>query len=245
MRPTVITGFAVLAMLLSASSSFAQPRGFISANGGYRATSTDFADSIVITRYVEQGSIDASYLVDKGPQLDIAGGARLWRSLGGGVAVTRFSKSGPAGVIARIPHPFFFNQLRSVEGEAEGLTHEELGVHLQVMAMLPVGQRLSVVVFGGPSLFRITRGLIDDVQYDDQYPYDSATFTAAGTSNTSATKLGFHAGADVGYFFARNVGVGGVIRFSGATMNLDTSDGNTVAVDAGGFQAGAGLRLRF
>ena len=199
----------------------------------------------MITRDVEQEDIVASYLVEKGPQLDIAGGARLWRSLGGGVAVTRFSKSGPAGVIARIPHPFFFNQLRSVEGEAEGLTHEELGVHLQVMAMLPVGQRLSVVVFGGPSLFRITRGLIDDVQYDDRYPYDSATFTAAGTSDTSATKLGFHAGADVGYFFARNVGVGGVIRFSGATMNLDTSDGNTVAVDAGGLQGGAGLRLRF
>jgi hypothetical protein len=244
-RSTLITAFAVLAIVLSPSTSFAQPRGFISVNGGFRATSSDFADSIVITRYVEQGSIDSSYFVDRGPQLDIAGGARLWRSLGGGVGVTRFSRSGPASVIARIPHPFFFNQLRQIEGEAEGLTHKELGVHLQVMAMLPVGQRLSVVVFGGPSFFRITRGLVDDVQYDDQYPYDSATFTAAGTSDTSATKLGFNAGADVGYFFARNVGVGGVIRFSGATVNLDASNGNTVAVDAGGFQAGAGLRLRF
>jgi hypothetical protein len=125
------------------------------------------------------------------------------------------------------------------------LTHEELGVHLQVMAMLPVGQRLSVVVFGGPSFFRMSRGLVADVQYDDRYPYDSATFAGAGTSDASARKLGFNTGADVGYFFASNVGVGGVIRFSGATVNLDAQDGTTVAVDAGGFQAGAGLRLRF
>ena len=245
MRSTLIAGFAALAILLSVSTSFAQPRGFISVNGGYRATSTDFAHSIAITRSVEQGSIDSSYVVDKGPQLDIAGGARFWRSLGGGVAVTRFSTSGPAGVVARIPHPFFFNQLRPVEGEAEGLTLEELGVPRQVMAMLPVGQRVSVVVFGGPSFFRINRGLVADVQYDDQYPYDTATFTAAGTSNASAWKLGFNTGADVGYFFTPNAGVGGVVRFSGATVDLDAPDGTTVPVDAGGLQAGAGVRLRF
>jgi hypothetical protein len=28
-------------------------------------------------------------------------------------------------------------------------------------------------------------------------------------------------------------------------VNLEAADGTTVAVDAGGFQAGAGLRLRF
>ena len=245
MRPVAVSGFAVLALLVSASTSLAQSRVFLSVNGGYRATATDFAQNVVFTRFVEQGTINSSYVVGKGPQLDIAGGARLWRSLGAGVAVTRFSKSGPVSVAARVPHPFFFNQLRSVEGEATGLTHEELGVHLQVMAILPVGERLSVAVFGGPSLFKVKRALVDEVRYNDQYPYDSATFASAETSDASASKAGFNAGADVGYFFGRNVGIGGVIRFSGAKVKFDTSGGNTLAVDAGGFQAGAGLRLRF
>lgn len=113
------------------------------------------------------------------------------------------------------------------------------------MAMFPVGERLSVAVFGGPSLFRLNRGLVDDVRYNHQYPYDSATFTAAQTSDASASQLGFNAGADVGYFFARNVGVGAMIRFTGANVDFDAPDGNTVAVDTGGLQAGAGLRLRF
>lgn len=245
MRAIFITGFAVLALHVSASNSFAQARGFVSVNGGYRATSTDFTHDVVFTQFVEQGSINSSYFVDKGPQLDIAGGARVWRSLGAGVAVTRFSKSGGASVVARIPHPFFFNQLRSVEGDAAGLKHEELAVHIQAMAILPVGERLSVAVFGGPSLFQVKRGLVDDVRYNDQYPYDSATFASAETSNASASKLGFNAGVDIGYFFSRSVGVGGLIRFSGATVDFDAPDGNTQPIDAGGLQAGAGLRLRF
>jgi hypothetical protein len=36
-----------------------------------------------------------------------------------------------------------------------------------------------------------------------------------------------------------------VIRFTGANVDFDAPDGNTVAVDTGGLQAGTGLRLRF
>jgi hypothetical protein len=36
-----------------------------------------------------------------------------------------------------------------------------------------------------------------------------------------------------------------VIRFSRASVDFASIDGETLAVDAGGVQAGAGLRLRF
>ena len=249
MRSGIVTGMAVAAMALTVTSALAQTgegfRGFVSVNGGYQASSTDFRDSLAFTEFVEQGGVDSSYTVKAGPQLDIAGGARLWRSLGVGVGITRFSKSGTADVAGKIPHPFFFNQPRSVEGQATGLEREELAVHIQAMALVPASGNVSLAVFAGPSFFKVTQGLVRKLQYSHQYPYDSATFSGVETGTPSESKIGFNVGADVGYFFARNVGVGGVLRFSRASMDFTSTDGDTLAVDAGGMQAGAGLRLRF
>ena len=249
MRSTLVTGIAAAACLVMETPTLAQTgeplRGFVSINGGYQASSTDFRDNIVFTEFVEQGSVDSSYTVKSGPQLDIAGGARVWRSLGIGVGITRFSKSGQASVAGKIPHPFFFNQPRSVEGEAGGLKREELAFHIQAMAIVPAGERLSLAVFAGPSFFNVKQGIVQKLQYSQQYPYDTATFSGVDTDTPSESTIGFNAGADVGYFFARHVGIGGVIRFSRASVDFTSIDGETLEADAGGVQAGAGLRLRF
>jgi|RhiMethySRZTD1v2_1073278.scaffolds.fasta_scaffold507100_1 opacity protein-like surface antigen len=249
MRSGLISGIAAVAFVLMGMPTSAQTgdpfRGFVSINGGYQASSTDFRDSVVFTEFVEQGSVDSSYTVKSGPQLDISGGARVWRSLGIGVGVTRFSKSGAVSVAGKIPHPFFFNQARSVEGEAGGLTREELAVHIQAMAIVPGGERLSLAVFAGPSFFDVKQAIVQRLQYSQQYPYDTATFSGVETDTPSESTIGFNAGADVGYFFSRNVGIGGVIRFTRASVDFTSIDGQTVSVDAGGVQAGAGLRLRF
>ena len=44
---------------------------------------------------------------------------------------------------------------------------------------------------------------------------------------------------------SRQFGVGGILRFSRATVDLDAPDNRTVSVDAGGFYAGGGLRIVF
>jgi opacity protein-like surface antigen len=249
MRAGLLTTVVAAAFVLTGTVAFAQTgepfRGFVSINGGYQASSTDFRDSVVITEFVEQGSVDSSYRVKSGPELDISGGARVWRSLGIGVGVTRFSKSGAATVAGKIPHPFFFNQARSVEGEAAGLKREELAVHIEAMAIVPGGERFSLAVFAGPSFFNVKQAIVQRLQYAQQYPYDTATFSGVDTDTPSESTIGFNAGADVGYFFARNVGIGGVIRFTRASVDFTSSDGETLEVDAGGVQAGAGLRLRF
>ena len=249
MRSGLVSRIATAAFVLMATPTLAQTgepfRGFVSINGGYQASSTDFRDSLVFTEFVEQGSVDSSYRVKSGPQFDIGGGARVWRSLGIGVGVTRFSKSSGASVTGKIPHPLFFNQPRSVEGEAAGLKREELAVHIQAMAIVPGGERFSLAVFAGPSFFNVKQGIVQNLQYSQQYPYDTATFSGVDTDTPSESTIGFNAGADVGYFFARHVGIGGVIRFSRASVDFTSIDGETLQADAGGVQAGAGLRLRF
>ena len=220
-------------------------RGFLVINGGYRLTTNDFADGAVKREHAEDGRFDADYVVKGGPSFDGAVGARLWRRLGIGVGVSRFSVSTPASVRASLPHPFFFGRHRSINGDASGLTRDEVAVHLQVGGVFPVGTRLQVMIFGGPSFFQVTQGIVTDVTYTNNYPYDTAQFAAATTTKAKASKVGFNAGGDLAFFFTRNLGLGATAQWSGVTVALPAAGGASQDVKVGGVKVGGGLRLRF
>ena len=236
-------------VLLCAQSAIAQgnpdSRGVVVINGGYQLTTNNFADGAVRRDNAEDGRIDTEYVVKGGPSFDVAVGARLWRRLGIGVEVSRFSVSTPASVRASLPHPFFFDQHRSVSGDASGLTREELAVHAQVRGVFPVGTRLQVMVFGGPSFFQVKQGIVTDLTYTNDYPYDEALFAAATTTDAKALKMGFNAGGDLAFFFTRNIGVGATVQFSGTTVALPSAGGASREVKVGGVKTGGGLRVRF
>ncbi|MBI3049170.1 MAG: hypothetical protein HYY76_12760 [Acidobacteria bacterium] len=103
-------------------------RGFVSVNGAYQITTNDFTDGAVKREHAEDGRFDATYAVKGGPAFDIAGGGMLWRQLGVGVGVSRFSVATPSSLSATIPHPFFFNRHRSIRADIADLQREELAV---------------------------------------------------------------------------------------------------------------------
>ena len=218
-------------------------RLFIDINGGLQVTSTDFTDNIVITEFVEDGDLDATYAIDSGVILDIGGGVRLPGNLGVGVGFSRFDRSNDARVDARIPHPFFFDRDRSITGTATNLTRTETAVHLQLRWFAPLRSRVSVSLFGGPTFFQVTQDLVTAVSFAQTYPFDVASFTSASTAEQSESAVGYNVGADVGYFFSQHVGVGGLIRYSAGSVDLPSQD--DVSIDLGGLHAGGGLKLRF
>ena len=138
---TVITAILVCTVLGSVRNGAAQgawePRGFVSINGGIQATSTDFTDNVVFTRFVEEGDFDAGYRVDGDAVFYVSGGVRVWQNLAIGVGVSRFSRDDDADVTARIPHPFFFDQHRPISGSAVGLRRQEIAVHVQALWIVP------------------------------------------------------------------------------------------------------------
>lgn len=228
-----------------AQTSIRPAKGFITVNGGYQLTTNDFADGATKRENAEDGRFDTTYVVKGGPAFDVAGGGLLWRQLGVGVGVSRFSVSTPSSLQATIPHPFFFNRARAVSGQIADLKREELAVHVQARGVFPVGTRLQVMVFGGPSFFQVKQGVVTDYTYTESYPYDDASFRAATTSTTSVSKTGFNVGGDVAFFFTRQLGVGGTVQFAGTTLELAGALGATQEIKVGGGQAGGGLRLRF
>lgn len=175
----------------------------------------------------------------------MAAGAVLWRHFGLGVGISRFSVSTASSLRATIPHPFFFNRSRSVSGDIADLKRDELAIHVQPRGTFSVGTRFQLMMFGGPSFFRVKQGVITDYTYSESYPFDDASFRDATTNTASISKIGFNAGGDVAFFFTRQVGVGATVQFSGATIDLPGALRSTQKVKVGGGQAGGGLRLRF
>jgi hypothetical protein len=216
---------------------------FVSVNGVFQVGANDFSDSQTIRENAENGRFDTAYTVGAGPAFDVSASAVVWRSLAVGAGVSRFSKSTATAVNASVPHPFFFNQPRSVTGEFSG-TRQELAVHVQVRGVFPVSNRVHVTVFGGPSFFTVEQSIVDDFEYTEAYPYDAATFNRAVASTQSESKVGVNVGGDVSVFFNRQVGVGVSFQYAGATVQMAVPSG-TADVKAGGGQIGGGLRLRF
>ena len=83
-----------------------------------------------------------------------------------------------------------------------------------------------------------------DVLYQRRIPYDTATFTQALTDDASGTALGVHVGGDITWLLSRQVGIGGSLRYSHASIELDTPSGGTLRVDAGGAQAMVAVKIR-
>ncbi len=221
-------------------------RIYVSLNGAYQAGGDDFGETVSFTRNAEGGSFTTDYDVKSGPAFNLSVGAGIWRYLGVGVGVTRYSKNTPITLNASVPHPFFFNRPRTVDGDIGGLKREELAVHVQARAMFLPTRKMQAVVFGGPSFFSVKQGIVNDFEVTETYPFDIAAFSRGITRTTDESNVGVNVGADVGYFFTRQVGVGGAVQWSHATIDVPASGGTgTFEIKAGGVQAGFGLRLRF
>lgn len=217
-------------------------RAFISGNVGWQLSSKTFSDTRTL---LDTGQVDperrkftASYETESGTTFDVGGAVRVWRSLGAGVAVTRYAKTNDIAIEGTVPHPFFFNRDRAVSGTADG-TRNEVAVHVDAVWVVPVNPRMQVAVFGGPTFFNVKQTVVNDFSFTQQYPYDEATFSGARVTEESGSVTGFNAGADVAYYFTEVIGVGGIIRFSRGSFESGAGK-----IDVGGPEVGVGVRIR-
>lgn len=245
MRYLVIGLFVIIGLPSPSAGQTAAARAFISFNGSMQISGNDFQDGAAFTEHAEEGRLRNDYSVPGGPSLDIAAGARVWKQLSLGIAVARFSRSTPVAVNASVPHPLFFDRHRTVTADVTGLSREELAVHLRAAGVLAPNTRVQVVLFGGPTFFQVSQGVVTDIVYTETYPFDTATFVRGVTSSRKTSTIGFNAGADVAYFFTPQLGVGAVFQFSRANVDVEAAAGATRRIAVGGVQTGGGLRVRF
>lgn len=246
MHPRTLLLVAAAGFLAYPWNALAQTdRVRITIDGGSQTTKTSFTQTRAFQEFVEEGSLSLNRTIPSRRFFGAGAAVRVWRSLSLGVVGSYFTDDGAGSVTAQIPHPFFFNQRRTVNGQADPDTRTETAAHIQVSWIVPVRRGIEVTVAAGPSIFQAEQMFVTKVNYAHEYPYDTARLTHVDTETVKNTVNGYNAGADVTWRFASHIGVGTTLRYSSGRKDFAVTGGNPVPIKTGGFHAGGGLRLMF
>ncbi len=231
-RLIVLATSLIFAGAAAATAQTPNPKAYAELNVAGQTSSSTVGSSSTFSLFGETGSTSFSQSVGKGLLFDAGGGFFFRKNLAIGVALSLFSRSPAATVAVSTPDPIAFNAF-AVTTSNPNLKHTELSGHLKFSYLVPITEKMSVTVFAGPSLVRLTKEIATA----------SIVNGAAqiATASQSGTGFGAHGGADFTYLFTPQVGVGIFVRYVGVAVDLPAAS----AVPVGGFQGGLGLRVRF
>ena len=232
----------------SENGEAAQDRWSLAFAGGLLATNEAPSGTFTFENALfgpEQADFDANYAGGDASLYEVSLGLRLRGPLALGLTWSQSSLSDQADVVGRLPHPFLFGSPRTVEGRSRGLSREETAIHLSLKWLVRDGEKFQVALFAGPSQIDVDYDLASAVRFDQAYPFDTANYAGVEHQKESGSAIGYHLGIDVAYYFSKSTGLGGIVRFSDASIDLDAPSGSTVAIGGGGLQTAMDLRFRF
>lgn len=214
----------------------------LQVNFGAQSGSGDLTQRLTPTIYDETAAIDIVQGYENGALFDFGGAFAVKGNFLLGVSYSRTGGDGDAAITGQIPDPLFFDRPRSASASAGDLDHVENAVHLQAQYRYAVSPKLDVTVGIGPTIFNASQDLVRDVTVAETAGGPSITPVVADVSEST---VGFNIGADGTYMVTDRLGVGVLARWASSSVDLETSGGQTVQVDLGGFQFAAGIRARF
>jgi hypothetical protein len=252
MRSAIIL---VAALCAAVPASAQSSKAWIDVNFGAAAAAEQSlsTESNIVDLDGEVETYRVAYRFPAGAEFDFGGGLMFSRVFGFGVQFTGTAHQNSADLFIRIPHPRFFDAYATDSGATDRkLQRTEGGVNLSLVALVRASPNVQLRLYGGPTYFRLEADAVQDIRYAQQFGLftraNSVEITTWASDKVEETGWGFHAGADLGYFFSRHFGVGGFARFTRGTVTFTTEEffvSEDIDVKVGGFQAGGGLRIRF
>ena len=221
-------------------------KAFLDVNVGMRLTANPFDEHISTIIYSEPASISASHEVSaRWSLVDLAGGVRVWNSVGIGGTYAKFSVAEDVNVGARVPNPVLFNQTRSAT-TVTPLERNETAFHFHALYVRPITPRIDVMLSAGPSVIQVSQDLVSGIELSE----GDAPFTTVAIGNVKTVTLtervfGLNFGIGGTYFMTPLVGIGGTLRYVTGSLSAQQIDGQSVDVPLGGFQLAFGARVRF
>ena len=228
-------------------------RAFIDVNFGVAwAAEKAFTLEVSGPLFRETRTYRMSYQSPTGASFDFGGGFMFTPEVGIGISIVGTAHQNPVDLFISVPHPTAFNanatDTETTDGQFQRL---EGSVNLQLVGAAEISERVRIRVLGGPTYFRIQQDLVSDIRYAQVFgvfnrvnEVDIQEYEVA--EKVEGTGWGFHVAGDVSIFFNRVVGIGGFARYSRGAVEIDDPiTGDPIELDAGGFQVGGGLRLKF
>ncbi len=247
MKPVAALVLGVLLLAEGAEARQARPRPMpfvVQADGLFRATTSTFDDRATPTIHAEPARIGVDYDVPRAVGFSLAGFRRVWKQLSVGASVGRISHEPAANITASLPHPFLFSRNREIEGTAS-TSRSETSIAILARYDLPTRTRLGIALYAGPAWLAVNQEFVDMVNFDEAYPYDTASYRSATLVKSDRRKVGISMAADATYFLSRQVGVGFGLKYSRAAAELDAMGSAPVKMTLGGVDITGGMRVRF
>jgi hypothetical protein len=240
-----ILATAVLVLACAASDAWAQGQTgsvipehvFVNVNAGAQPAQRTIDKSETFSVYGETASVSSVVPIRNGALFDVSVGYRVWQKLAIAVGYSTFGRPSDTSVVAVVPSPIAFDQFKTTTADRTDLEHEEKAIHIQVVWFIPVSDKIDVSISAGPSFIRVSQDVISAVTIAPG-TQDINTLTA---TTEEGTAKGGNVGLDINYLFTKNVGAGVFARYAGGSLDLPSAPG----LQVGGFQVGAGVRLRF
>jgi hypothetical protein len=233
-----------LALAASAESQTGSSRVRVLVNASYNLDGLSFSDSSTFTSFVEEGVSTRDYDGGKGFVFEAGAIVGLWRGLGVLGSFEIYESDLEGTYEESLPHPLYFDRLRTVSGSLSGLSYSEKAVHLDAV-YTHVFSSATVDLFGGPTFFFTSTEILDTVQTSSSYPFDEAAVTGTTTAKVDDDPIGFNAGGAVTWKLTRILGLSVQARYCQGKIQIARANGSPIELDAGGFRVGGGIRLAF
>ena len=244
------------AVMAQESNGAWRSRAFVNFNVGVQTASPNFGYDHSTEFFDEAARAGLDIPGATGMTFDVGGGVRLVQNFGVGVTYSRYNKERNGTLSTTIPNPWIYNDASTAE-RLLPLQRKEDAVHFQAIYKIPVSTKFQLGVFGGPTYFRCVddevsqftlNAMVGSTEDVWEVSFDDITQTV-----NKESIWGYHAGADVTYLIAKHFGVGGTVRYSGAshhTLNpfavwLEEATNVTVDMNHGGLQFNGGVSFRF
>jgi hypothetical protein len=229
----------------------------VNVNGGLQTLSPSFAyQHVDHFRYGEMSGTLSTPGAD-GRVIDVTAAVRLFRNLGIGLTYAKYR----ADQLAELTGTIEVGSRELTDAiQVRDLQRTENTVHIQAIYMIPFTARVQLGVYGGPSYFDSGQDVINNFSLGSYGEGLYTYYPVPGFFQTdSASAWGYNVGADLNYYFTRNIGVGFNARYSAATTDYpnpidqheiahgirEESDQQMVPLDMGGLQLVGGVRFRF
>ena len=207
--------------------------------------SSDFAltESRSFSIFKETATLDVNYRGSNRSGYEVGALVRIRGPVGIVASAELFDTAPSATYRNRLPHPFFYDRLRELSGEQPDLSWSERAVHVDPVLSLDFGPRLSVDAFSGVSMFFTETELVDEILYEEVFPYDSLVSKGTTFRRMEARPLGYNLGVSTTLRLLGVLGVNFGLRYSRAEVRLDLAEGRETHFEVGGLRFGAGLRI--
>ncbi len=219
---------------------------FVNISPGTQTGTRSVTSTLTFDLYDETATVTVARDVEASTFIDATVGAALLDNIGAALSFWTRSAASAGNITASIPDPLFTDAPRNVTASLGGFTHKETWIGIQGVYGIGLRPKLDLMLFGGPAVAKVEHDIAGSATVTET---EGDPVVNVEKTRLSKSLWGFVAGADVRYMFHELIGVGGFVRFTGASgsIAIPGAPDNTPAfeLEVGGFQVGVGVRIRY